>query len=235
MAFSLLLVLNQSLFVPLAPPGFVGNLEVTVQATTAEEMTAGVKKALFDVQQQNVAIVANPDLGPDFKLTLNDVTMSGGGDGHTFVTTLFFVPALLNALQVLLTAVSIGVTDLSPEFFDFEFALAGTGETLTPLFGPMFQALCDASTAVGGFSEEVITLFNLNAGAAKGTRFMVGMGALIDQPATTVVRNPVDSTAVPSVASNLKAVMAKFAAKKTLPSQAVPGASAMQNLLGLKR
>ena len=236
MSFSLVIAFNPALVAAVAPPGTVLNLEVTVQAATATEMTAGVKRALLDVQQQNVGIVANPDLGPEFKLTLADATLSGGGDGHTFVTTLFFTPGSINALQAVLNELTNGsISDLSPEFFDFEFALAGTGAALPPLFVPIFQALCDASSAAQGSpAEEVLGIFNLNAGAAKGTRFMVGMGAIINQPVTTVVRNPVDAT-VPSLASSLKSLTALMNAKKMQPAGGASASSSMMNFLGLKR
>jgi len=169
MGFPTLLELLNPAVLPVPSPGATF-LEVCVQASTPEEMTLKVQQALDEVIARNVLIVADPGLGAEFKLTIGDVELAGGGDGHTFVLTITFVPPGLNGVQTAVSTLLGSSVDLSPESFVFGFGLAGDGENLAPQYEQIVRQI---------IPESGLGLFNLAAGAAKGTRFMIGIGALI--------------------------------------------------------
>jgi hypothetical protein len=160
-------------------------LQLSAQASTAEEMAIAAQKLLDDLEVRNAAILADPVLGPNYaqkKLTICDASLAGGGDGHTFVLTVSVVPNAGNLLQALLTFLLDGfITDLSPQFWSFQFALAGDGENLPPQL-PALAARALAGAAVSPDSFALVP-FNMTAGAAKGTRFMYGVGCIGQTPA----------------------------------------------------
>ena len=180
MPISLNLLVNPSLVgpPPVPTPAFPpsGQLLVTVQSATADGLAASTQRALLDVQERNVEIIAK--LGPSYALWISDATLSGGGDGHTFVLEILFVSAQINLLGQLVALLGLGIS-LAPENFRFQFALAGDAENLPPLYDPMLQTLFDTVPAPPFQPQAAIGIFNLWAGAAKGTRFMMGVGALL--------------------------------------------------------
>jgi hypothetical protein len=84
-----------------------------------------------------------------------------------------------NLYGILLATLLGAEVSLAPENFRFQFALAGDAENLPPLYDPMLQALFDTVTTPPFQQGPAIGVFNLAAGAAKGTRFMMGVGALL--------------------------------------------------------
>lgn len=154
---------------------------VCPQGATPEELQRATEVALAEIVAENVAIAANPDLGPDLEMTIADASLSGGGDGHSFVLTITLVPAQLNLVGLLLNFVTGLSFDLRPQFFSFRFALAGNGQALEPLFQPLLSELI-ALAAQADLDNELFAPWNMSAGAAKGTRFMIGVGGITSQP-----------------------------------------------------
>jgi hypothetical protein len=126
-------------------------------------------------------------------LVYGDASLAGGGDGHTFVLTLTFVPGLPGGLssttassQLLLFGAwqssngSYSLIPPTPENLGVQCYLAASEESLA-LAGQqaIVAAEADAAGRTGSLGTPVPAVFCFLddvAGAAKGTRFM---GALI--------------------------------------------------------
>lgn len=163
MSFTDLFYANPALSTPPATSFVVKTLE----AAEASEMETLVQAALDEVTAVNVLIAAAFPQDPTVLLTLGDMMLAGGGDGHTFVVTLIFVPDSVNGVQTLL---ELGVGALLPANLSFVFALGSEKEALqAEITNALTRAAGNASTRA---------IFQGLAGAAKGTRFMFGVGGL---------------------------------------------------------
>lgn len=165
MAFTSIFYENADLFAQSFPAPAASLVVKTVEAAEAPVMEALVQEALNEVIAQNVAIAAAFPDEPSVLLTLADADLAGAGDGHTFVTTLFFVPSDLNGIQEILDSGA-----LLPNLFKFTFGLASEDES----FGS--QVTDAINRGIGEFDMPAI--FQLTSGSAKGTRFMFGVGGL---------------------------------------------------------
>jgi len=169
------------------PPPAAAILTVAAQGSTPEDLVTSTRKALADVAAQNQAIWNK--YGDDgLILTINDAELAGGGDGHTFVLTLTFLATAFNEVFGLIQLINslnsflgspVDNNYFRPEALDFEFALASTAEALGPLYPDLIERIL-ASDSLSGFAGGI---FNMSAGAAKGTRFMLGVGAVVRLPA----------------------------------------------------
>jgi hypothetical protein len=169
MAFTFLSYEDPALFaVPFPPPAAARVIKVIESADPAD-MEKRVQAALDEVVAQNVLIAAAYPGVADVLLSLADCDLAGAGDGHTFVFTMFFVPQVLNNLAGLLSDSPPGT--LLPELFRFNFAVAGERDALE-------SQIQDAIARGIGVNENMITIFQFLRGAAKGTRFMFGVGGI---------------------------------------------------------
>jgi hypothetical protein len=184
MAISPLVLLSPRLFFASLPPSTPIRpfLEVCVQAAEADEMALKAQEALDSVVAQNALIAV--DFPSQLLLGLADAELAGAGDGHTFTLSLTFVPLIFIQPNINLLAVAFGGTptpeNFLPEFWGFEFSLAGTAADLADQYSPMAQRLVDKSP--GNDFEEALVIYNMSAGAAKGTRLMNAIGGFIDFP-----------------------------------------------------
>jgi hypothetical protein len=142
----------------------------TAEAAEASEMETLVQAALDEIQAQNVLIAAAFPETPERQLTLGDFLLAGGGDGHTFVVTLVFVAQGFNGVQTLL---QLGTGALLPENLSFKFGLGSEKDALA-------IAITDTITRAAA-PEATRAIFQEFAGAAKGTRFMFGVGGILQQ------------------------------------------------------
>ncbi len=139
----------------------------TAEAAEASEMETLVQAALDEIQAQNVLIAAAFPETPSRLLTLGDFLLAGGGDGHTFVATLVFVAQAFNNVETLL---DLGTGALLPQNLAFKFGLGSEKDALA-------IAITDALTRASS-PEATRAIFEEFAGAAKGTRFMFGVGGI---------------------------------------------------------
>jgi len=168
-----------------------------LQAADAPTLRAKVVEAFAAVQALNAQIASfysgTPAIVDALTLAYGDASLAGGGDGHTFVLTLTFVPGVPSGLsavsfstQGLLyanwIAASGGFTLVPPlpENLGVQCYLASSEEALA-LAGQQAVAAAEADAAgrvpsVGTPEPAVYCFLDDVAGAAKGTRFM---GALI--------------------------------------------------------
>jgi hypothetical protein len=165
MAFTNVFYENADLFALSFPAPATSLLVKTVEAAEAPVMEALVQEALDEVTAQNVLIAAAIPDEAGVLLTLADADLAGAGDGHTFVTTLFFVPSDLNGIQEIL-----GSGALLPNLFRFKFGLASEDESFATEINSAI------TRNIGEFDMPAI--FQFTRGAAKGTRFMFGVGGI---------------------------------------------------------
>jgi hypothetical protein len=170
MALSLLIYSSDALWATSgALPPAVPQLIRSLQAADAEEMTKLVAQMLAEMVVLNAAIVAaNPEYpDPDtLQLGIIDADLAGGGDGHTFVLTVTFLPLVSKSGLPL------------PEEVVYGFVTGSTAETIETLLSEKIQAT--ANQAPDAENSPLIVFWQAVRGAAKGTRFMAGFAG---QPA----------------------------------------------------
>ncbi len=167
MPFTVISYQDPTFFANAFPPPAVAFLTKVIESADPEDMRVRVAAALAEVVALNVLIAAAFPDDNDPQLTLTDCDLAGGGDGHPFVFTMFFVPQTANVLAAI---IDLTPGDMAPQNFRFEFALAGEGEKLD---SEINAALI---RAIGGIDATI--LFQNTRGAAKGTRFMFCVGGL---------------------------------------------------------
>lgn len=165
MSFTNISYQNQAVFAISFPAPAAAYLVRVVEAAEASVMEELVQQVLDEVIAQNVLIAAAYPDNPELLLTIADMSLAGGGDGHTFVCTLTFVPADSNGVAVIIAAGPI-----SPTGFVFKFAIAGEQDSF-------LAAVNDALARLIGPADAPV-IFQDSAGAAKGTRFMFGVGGV---------------------------------------------------------
>jgi hypothetical protein len=147
---------------PANPPS-VPYLIRSVQAADAEEMTRRVQQMLAEVTALNAAIVdaniEHPDPGT-LQLAVADIDLAGGGDGHTFVLTVTFLPLLRKSDAPL------------PESLLYGFVTGSTAEIIEPLLSEKADSVLAEADL-----DEIGVIWQAVRGAAKGTRFMAGFAA----------------------------------------------------------
>jgi hypothetical protein len=163
MAFTFVFYENADLFAESFPAPATSLVVKTVEAAEAPVMEALVQEALNEVTALNALIAAAFPDEPGVLLTLADADLAGAGDGHTFVTTLIFVPSDLNGIQEILDTGA-----LTPDLFQFKFGLASEDES--------FATEINAAITRGIGEFDMPAIFQFTRGAAKGTRFMFGVG-----------------------------------------------------------
>ena len=208
MALSLIVYAGQNLLPPPFVPPFTTYVQKQAQSADAEDMTLKVQQALDEIEQLNAditaayaAIVPIPSTPLDqLLLSYADSNLAGGGDGHTFVFTLTFTITALNLIAALLAP-------LPPEALNFQFCLAGEEDALAIAFRDMTERFAIA----GGDPQSPVglALWQQVAGAAKGTRFMGGVGGVVQNanpPGARAASAPAAASgAKPSIASLLAA------------------------------
>jgi hypothetical protein len=181
MALSLIVYASQGFIPPPFGPPFTTYVQKQVQSADADDMAIKVQQALDEIEQLNADIaVAYAALTPtpsqplnDFLMSYADANLAGGGDGHTFVFTLTFTASLLNILAALLGSPAL------PELFEFQFCLASEEDALATTFHDMTERFALKS---GPGTPIAIAIWQQVAGAAKGTRFMGGVGGVFVPP-----------------------------------------------------
>jgi hypothetical protein len=168
MSFTEVFYESPSLYAIAFPPPAEAFIVRTVESADPADMEARVAAVLAEMTTLNVAIAAAyPNDLPDVLMTLADADLAGGGDGHEFVTTLFFSASSLNGVQEIIGSPGAFV----PENFSFKFALAGEGEALQ-------SEVNDAILRAIGAGADFDAIFQAVRGASKGTRFMYMLGGL---------------------------------------------------------
>jgi hypothetical protein len=170
MSFTEIFFENPDIYAQTFPAPAVPFLIKVCESAEAPDMQAKVAKALAEVTALNVQILAAFPDSPEAQLTLADVMLAGAGDGHTFVTTLIFVPADLNGVAPLLSLTGL---EMAPNLFSFFFGLAAEQDALA-------QTMSSTILAATG-PEDIVTLFEVLGGGAKGQRFMYGIGGFVEE------------------------------------------------------
>lgn len=165
MALSAFEYVNQDTPVSIPGANYVHKL---CESASAEGMAVLVQQALDEVEALNVLIAAAVPGDPNVLLSISDADLGGGGDGHTFICMLTFVPVGVNLLASLIHQSPL------PENVRMGFRLASEAEALQPLIGELVQELTAQS--------DLLSFFQGVRGASKGTRFMVGIGGLVSAP-----------------------------------------------------
>ena len=167
MAFTSEFIEDPTLFALAFPPPAAAFVVKLIESADPADMEARVQAALDEVEALNALIVAAFPENPEIQLTLNDADLAGAGDGHTFIVYLSFVADTLNGMNELQ-----GFSDLTllPQNIGFTFAMAGE---VSALQGQIENAMVRATNG-----EDVQAVFQFLRGAAKGTRFMYGVGGL---------------------------------------------------------
>jgi len=168
MAFTNLFYTDPTAFALNFPAPAVPFLVKVIESADAADMEARVQEALDEVTALNVLIAAAfPEGQDETVLTLADADLAGGGDGHTFLMTLYFVPGELNAVQ---TVLGLTELDMIPGNLLFKFAIGGSDDELLPVLNDAIVRAANGS--------DTRAIFQFVRGSAKGTRFMYGVGGL---------------------------------------------------------
>jgi hypothetical protein len=175
MALSLIAYLNSGFFSGfIDPPPAAAFVHKIIESADPVDMQVRATRAVAEVVAQNAAIVAAFPNDSDLLLSIADADLAGGGDGHTFILEMTWVPIAANTLIVLLP--DLDPSTLFPENVGFQCCLASENEALANVFGPMVdRATLDVPF---GVFPEVLTFMQAVRGSSKGTRFMACLGYL---------------------------------------------------------